>query len=288
MTNVERITTALQAYMKAEMPEELRKAMEYSLLAGGKRLRPMLCLSACEMTGGQLEAALPLACALEMIHTYSLIHDDLPCMDDDDFRRGRPSNHKVFGEANALLAGDGLLSFAFEVMLSEGPKHIAAAPRYYEAAAEIAHGAGVNGMVAGQWKDLANEKNPSADAATLTDIHARKTGALITAAVLAGGLAGRADAAEMEALRAFGAHFGVLFQITDDLLDVEGDEKTVGKTLGKDAAHEKLTYPALYGVPASRCMAEEEARLAKEALAPFGERAAWFIELTEQTLTRTF
>ena len=288
MTNVERITTALQAYMKAEMPEELRKAMEYSLLAGGKRLRPMLCLSACEMTGGQLEAALPLACALEMIHTYSLIHDDLPCMDDDDFRRGRPSNHKVFGEANALLAGDGLLSFAFEVILFEGPKHIAAAPRYYEAAAEIAHGAGVNGMVAGQWKDLANEKNPSADAATLTDIHARKTGALITAAVLAGGLAGRADAAEMEALRAFGAHFGVLFQITDDLLDVEGDEKTVGKTLGKDAAHEKLTYPALYGVPASRRMAEEEARLAKEALAPFGERAAWFIELTEQTLTRTF
>lgn len=288
MTNVERITAALQAYMKAEMPEELRKAMEYSLLAGGKRLRPMLCLSACEMTGGQLEAALPLACALEMIHTYSLIHDDLPCMDDDDFRRGRPSNHKVFGEANALLAGDGLLSFAFEVMLSEGPKHITAAPRYYEAAAEIAHGAGVNGMVAGQWKDLANEKNPAADAATLTDIHTRKTGALITAAVLAGGLAGRADAAEMEALRAFGAHFGVLFQITDDLLDVEGDEKTVGKTLGKDAAHEKLTYPALYGVPASRRMAEEEARLAKEALAPFEERAAWFIELTEQTLTRTF
>ncbi len=266
MTNVERITAALQAYMKAEMPEELRKAMEYSLLAGGKRLRPMLCLSACEMAGGQLEAALPLACALEMIHTYSLIHDDLPCMDDDDFRRGRPSNHKVFGEANALLAGDGLLSIA----------------------AEIARGAGVNGMVAGQWKDLANEKNPSADAATLTDIHTRKTGALITAAVLAGGLAGKADAAEMKALRAFGAHFGVLFQITDDLLDVEGDEKTVGKTLGKDAAHEKLTYPALYGVPASRRMAEEEARLAEDALAPFGERAAWFIELTEQTLTRTF
>lgn len=288
MTSLEHIEAALRAYMAASIPEPLRAAMEYSLLAGGKRLRPMLCLSACEMMGGALEAALPLACALEMIHTYSLIHDDLPCMDDDDFRRGRPSNHKTFGEANALLAGDGLLTYAFEVIFSEGPKHVAAAPRYYEAAAEIAHGAGVNGMVAGQWADLANEKNPCADAETLSYIHARKTGGLITAAVLAGGLAGNADADSLAALREFGAHFGVLFQITDDLLDVEGDAAKVGKTLGKDVAHQKLTYPGLYGLAQAKRMAAAEARLAKEALAPFGKRAAWFLTLAEQTLTRTF
>ena len=159
MINLEQITSVLEAYMRREdLPAALCEAMKYSLLAGGKRLRPMLCLYACEMVGGDTEAALPLAAALEMIHTYSLIHDDLPCMDDDDFRRGRPSNHKVFGEANALLAGDALLTYAFEVILSEGPRHIGKAPRYYEAAAEIAHGAGVSGMVAGQWADLANEK----------------------------------------------------------------------------------------------------------------------------------
>ena len=184
MTNLERIETALRAYLSANIPEPLCEAMKYSLLAGGKRLRPMLCLSACEMTGGSQEAALPLACALEMIHTYSLIHDDLPCMDNDDFRRGRPSNHKAFGEANALLAGDGLLTYAFEVILSEGPKYIDNAPRYYEAAAQIASGAGVKGMVAGQWADLSNENNASANAEMLSYIHARKTGALITAAVL--------------------------------------------------------------------------------------------------------
>ncbi len=289
MINLEQITAVLEAYMRREdLPTALCEAMKYSLLAGGKRLRPMLCLYACEMVGGTMEAALPLAAALEMIHTYSLIHDDLPCMDDDDFRRGRPSNHKVFGEANALLAGDALLTYAFEVILSEGPRHIEKAPRYYEAATEIAHGAGVSGMVAGQWADLANEKTPCADAETLTYIHTRKTGALITAAVVAGGIAGNADPESVGALRRFGAHYGVLFQITDDLLDVLGDSKTVGKTLGKDAAHQKLTYPSLYGIETAKRMAQEEARFAKEALGKFGDRATWFLTLTDQTLTRTF
>lgn len=288
MTNLERIETALRAYLSANIPEPLCEAMKYSLLAGGKRLRPMLCLSACEMTGGSQEAALPLACALEMIHTYSLIHDDLPCMDNDDFRRGRPSNHKAFGEANALLAGDGLLTYAFEVILSEGPKYIDNVPRYYEAAAQIASGAGVKGMVAGQWADLANENNASANAEMLSYIHARKTGALITAAVLAGGLVGHADAMELAALRDFGTHFGLLFQITDDLLDVEGNAEKVGKTLGKDAAHAKLTYPGLYGIAETKKMAGREAQSAKDALQCFGTRAAWFLKLADQTLLRSF
>lgn len=289
MTHPERIEFALQQYMQAPaMPPKMREAMEYSLFAKGKRLRPMLCLSACEMVGGSLDAALPLAAAAEMIHTYSLIHDDLPCMDDDDYRRGKPSNHKVFGEGNAVLAGDGLLSYAFEIMLTEGRKHVSAAPRYYEAAAELARGAGVSGMVAGQWADLANEKNAQADAQTLIYIHKRKTGALITAAILAGGIVGNADAAALAALKAFGEHFGILFQITDDLLDVEGNAEQVGKTLGKDARNQKLTYPALYGTAQARRMAEEEARLATSALAPFAGQAAWFVSLAEETLKRTF
>ncbi len=289
MTMAERIDADLKAYIcRAEMPEGLRDAMAYSLFAGGKRLRSMLCLSACELAGGDMGAAMPVACALEMIHTYSLIHDDLPCMDDDDFRRGRLSSHKVFGEANALLAGDGLLTYAFEVMLSEGVRHAGNAPRYFEAAAVVAQGAGVGGMVAGQWEDIANEKNPRADAETLVHIHSRKTGALIKASVLAGGLIGGADEWGLASLSDFGMHFGLLFQITDDLLDVEGDTETVGKTLRKDAAQQKLTYPALYGAGQARKMAHQEAERAKAALSSYGDRAQWFLDLVKQTLVRTF
>ena len=290
MINIETITLALESYIgNSAIPAPLREAMAYSLLAGGKRLRPMLCLSACEINGGSIDAAMPIACAAEMIHTYSLIHDDLPCMDNDDFRRGRLSNHKMFGEANALLAGDGLLTYAFEVMLHEGIKHISAAPRYYEAAAVLASGAGVCGMVAGQWADLANSGNGNGDAETLSYIHMRKTGALITAAVVAGGLVGCAGEEELEALKKFGLHYGRLFQITDDLLDVEGDAKTVGKTLGKDAEQEKLTYPAIYGLQKAHEMAAQEAACAKAALAScYGDRAQWFFDLTDDTLKRTF
>ncbi|MBE5785700.1 MAG: polyprenyl synthetase family protein [Clostridiales bacterium] len=289
MKYLEAINAALEGYIAAcDVPKVMREAMAYSVFAGGKRLRPRMCLSAAELAGGSMEDAMPIACALEMIHTYSLIHDDLPCMDDDDFRRGRPSNHKVYGEANALLAGDGLLSLAFETILREGQERLRTAPRYYEAALEVARGAGVSGMVAGQWADLANEENPAADADALAYIHRRKTGALITAAMVSGAVAGNADAKLIDALRCYGEHYGILFQITDDILDVVGDAKTVGKTLGKDAAQNKLTYPALYGLEEARRMAEKEAELAIAALLPFGEKAAWFTELAQAALTRTY
>lgn len=289
MKHLESINAALERYLSTgDMPKLMHEAMSYSVFAGGKRLRPRMCLAAAEMAGGSIEDAMPIACALEMIHTYSLIHDDLPCMDDDDYRRGRLSNHKVYGEANALLAGDGLLSLAFETMLREGISKVAHAPRYYEAAQAVAHGAGVFGMVAGQWADLANENNPDADAETLTYIHRRKTGALITASIVSGAIVANADESTVAALRSFGEHYGVLFQITDDILDVVGDAETVGKTLGKDAEQSKLTYPSLYGLEESRRMAEREAELAAAAVLPFGEKAAWFTALAKAALTRTY
>ncbi len=289
MKYVNMINAALERYLSVgDMPEMMREAMSYSLFAGGKRLRPRMCLAAAELAGGSIDDAMPIACGLEMIHTYSLIHDDLPCMDNDDYRRGRLSNHKVYGEANALLAGDGLLSLAFETMFREGISKLPYVPRYFEAAYEVAKGAGVTGMVAGQWADLANENNPDADGETLNYMHRRKTGALITSSIVSGAIVGNADDDTLDALRSFGEHYGVLFQITDDILDVVGDSKTVGKTLGKDAEQSKLTYPSLYGLSEARHMAEREAALAVEAVRPFGEKGEWFSALAKAALTRTY
>ena len=246
----------------------------------------MLCLEAASMLGGSEEAAMPIACALEMIHTYSLIHDDLPCMDDDDMRRGRPSNHKVFGEGNAVLAGDGLLSLAFETMLNEGDKHIAKAPRYYEAAAEVARGAGVSGMVAGQSLDL--EKTGSdGDIALLEAIQTRKTGAMIEAALCSGAIIAGAEKAELDAIRSFAKSYGKLFQITDDILDVAGTKENMGKTLGKDAEENKLTAVTLLGLDGAREYAAMVSNEAKRALEIFGSKAEKLLELSESTLHRT-
>lgn len=281
------IEARLCAYMDAPgIPDALADSMRYSLAAGGKRLRPRMALAACEMVGGDMEAALPLSCALEMIHTYSLIHDDLPCMDDDDFRRGKPTNHKAFGEGRAVLAGDGLLSYAFEIMLDAALVQQAKSPGYLQAVQAIAAGAGVFGMVAGQARDLANEKAPVPNEATLRAIHCGKTGAMLTASLLAGAYAAGAEEPEIEALRNFGEAYGLLFQITDDMLDVEGDLAQLGKTPGKDAKQQKLTYVTLYGLAEAKRLAEATAADALEALAPFGERAAYFRELTEKTLER--
>ncbi len=282
------IEGALKKYLgETGAPEELNRAMEYSLLAGGKRLRPRLCLAACEMLGGDCQAALPVACALEMIHTYSLIHDDLPCMDDDDMRRGRPSSHKVFGEAGAVLAGDGLLTYAFEIMLREGPKHAQRAPGYYGAAAAVAQGAGVSGMVAGQSLDLRYTAAKNGDFAALRAIHAKKTGAMITASVVSGALVAGAGAEEENSIRRFGEQYGLLFQITDDILDATGSSQKMGKTLGKDAAEGKLTYVTLLGLGRAKELAQEAAGQAEDALRPFGSRAAWLNELVEKTVIRS-
>ena len=243
---------------------KLRDAMFYSVEGGGKRLRPCLVLAVCEMLGGDIAKALPIACGLEMIHTYSLIHDDLPCMDDDDMRRGRPSNHKVFGEAMAVLAGDALLSFAFELMLAHAVK--TGDPNVLAAAYEVAVRAGARGMVTGQAADIEYEGSPLQTAETLRFIDRHKTADMLEAAVLAGALTAGADGETLSALRLYSEKMGLLFQITDDILDVKGDPALMGKTLGKDAEQGKLTSVGLLGLEGAERAAAQAAEEAKAAL----------------------
>ncbi|MCR5610830.1 MAG: polyprenyl synthetase family protein [Clostridiales bacterium] len=242
----------------------LREAMYYSLDAGGKRIRPCLVLAVCEMLGGDVQNALPLACGLEMIHTYSLIHDDMPGMDNDDMRRGRPSNHKVFGEGIALLAGDGLLSFAAEVMLNAAID--SKDPGVLMGAREIIRLSGASGMLTGQASDKMNENAPSVSPSVLDYVHKHKTADMLEAAVIAGAYAAHADVAVIKALRSYSYKMGLLFQITDDLLDVLGDEKAMGKTLGKDKEEGKLTFVTIYGIDGAMACARMAAEEAKECL----------------------
>ncbi len=252
----------------------LVEAMRYSLFVGGKRVRPILCLAAARAVTGDTsgdERVMPVACAMECIHTYSLIHDDLPAMDNDDLRRGRPTNHKVFGEAEAILAGDGLLTFAFELLSDPALATTPAAARL-RICHTIARAAGPLGMVGGQSLDMANEgKDIPYD--LLRTIHRSKTGALITAAVEAGGIAAGADAIQLRALTDYGNAIGLAFQIVDDLLNVESTTEQLGKTAGSDAEAGKATYPALFGPEKSRTMAADAVAEAHRALKSFGESA---------------
>jgi geranylgeranyl diphosphate synthase type II len=247
----------------------LAEAMRYSTLGGGKRLRPALAFAAAEACGHDREQALPAAAALEMIHTYSLIHDDLPAMDDDDLRRGRPTSHKVFGEALAILAGDALLTLAFEVLASA--RAIPAARRV-EIVREVAAAGGPAGLVGGQVADLEGEGR-ELTLPELEFIHARKTGALILASVRAGALSAGADAAQLAALSEYARRIGLGFQIVDDLLDIEGDPTATGKGTGRDTTHRKATFPAIFGVEASRRRAAELVDEALAAIAGFGGEA---------------
>lgn len=274
------VESALAALPMAGAPDRLRDAMRYSLLSGGKRLRGVLALAACETAGGPIAGALPFACALEMIHAYSLIHDDLPAMDNDTLRRGKPTNHVVYGEALAILAGDGLLTYAFEVMAAS------AHPNALRAMREVAGAAGVGGMLAGQTLDVTLEGSaPSIP--LVSQIHRGKTAALLTAPVTAGLILGGASAEEIEAGRQYGLHLGLAFQIVDDLLDIEGDPALMGKTLGKDRAEGKLTWPACVGVSQARQDAGEHIAQARAALAPFGARGQFLSELAQSTLRRS-
>jgi geranylgeranyl diphosphate synthase, type II len=251
----------------------LFEAMRYSLLAGGKRLRPILALAACEAVGGPLEAALGFGCAVEMIHTYSLIHDDLPCMDDDDLRRGRPTNHKVFGEAIATLAGDGLLTDAFKVLARSSMAAGVPALALIETLAELADAAGSAGMVGGQVIDLLGEGR-NLTLGELEVLHGKKTGALFVASVCGGARLGGANEAQVMELREYARKLGLAFQVADDLLDVESSAEQLGKRTQKDEARGKATYPALIGVERSRAMARDLAADALNALAGFDRRAA--------------
>ncbi len=265
--DLDKIEAWLRTYMMNRKPYgNLNDAMRYSLMAGGKRVRPLLLLETCRMCGGDVEVALPFACAVEMIHTYSLIHDDLPCMDDDDLRRGKPTNHKVYGEATAVLAGDALLTGAFEVMLEEYgslPKD-----RVLRAAACLGKAAGSRGMVGGQVLDMAGEGR-TLTVGEVTELYALKTGALITAATEMGCiLAGGGEDARQAVVR-YAEKIGLAFQVQDDILDVMGDEATIGKSVGSDARSEKNTYVTIRGLDACRELVQKLTDEAVAALADF-------------------
>ena len=256
---------------------DLYDAMEYSLLAGGKRIRPVLTLECCRMCGGEPETALPLAGAVEMIHTYSLIHDDLPCMDDDDLRRGRPTNHKVYGEATAVLAGDALLTAAFEVILDAGSLP---PERLLTAAAVLARAAGGWGMVGGQVLDMAGEGH-ALSLSEVEELQRMKTGALITAAAEMGFVAAGCAQEQRSAVRRYAEKLGLAFQIQDDILDVVGNAAALGKSVGSDARSEKTTFVTLKGVETCRKLVRRLTEEAKEALAVFGcekEHLCWLAD----------
>lgn len=269
------IEEALARYLSWDntYPSELYESMKYSLTAGGKKLRPILVLAAAEACGGDPQKAMPVACALEMIHTYSLIHDDLPAMDNDDYRRGRLTNHKVYGEAIAILAGDGLLTMAFNLLARAAREEKIDANMMIEIIDEIAYAAGAAGMIGGQVADLAAE-NKTIQPDELKYIHAHKTGALYRASLRSGAIIAGATEEQLEALTRYGEFLGLAFQITDDILDLEGDSEKLGKLTGSDLKKQKSTYPSLFGLDNSKVMASEAVAKAIGYLDSFGEKAS--------------
>jgi geranylgeranyl diphosphate synthase, type II len=280
------VDDALQAYLPkpSVKPKTIHKAMRYSIFAGGKRLRPILCLAAGECCGGEASAALPLACAVECIHTYSLIHDDLPCMDNDDLRRGLPTSHKVFGEAIAVLAGDALLTFAFELAAQ-----VPGWPRYSlkDVIRELAIASGSRSLIAGQVLDLESE-GKRVSLSLLRFIHESKTAALLRATIRLGAMSANATAARLQSLSDFGLALGLAFQVIDDILDVTQSSETLGKSAGKDLVSEKATYPSVIGLEASRKVARKLTDEAHRSLKPFGQRAEILHDLADYLLDREY
>jgi geranylgeranyl diphosphate synthase type II len=263
-------------------PATIHRAMRYSLFAGGKRIRPILCIEAARAVSDAADGAVTAACSLELIHTYSLIHDDLPALDNDDYRRGKLTNHKVFGDAMAILAGDSLLTLAFQVLAElDAPDS-----RKTRMIAELSTAAGtVGGMIGGQVADLEGEgKTPNAQ--LLETIHRAKTGALLRASLRLGAIYAGADGDQYAALSCYGEHVGLAFQIVDDILDVEESSEALGKTAGKDAQQQKITFPAVYGLDDSRRMAAEECKRAHQTLEPFADRATRLHELADMIVQR--
>jgi geranylgeranyl diphosphate synthase type II len=280
------VEDALERYLPpaGAYPPLIHQAMRYSVLAGGKRLRPALVMAGAEAVGGNPADVLPAACALELIHTYSLIHDDLPAMDNDDYRRGKPTNHKVYGEAMAILAGDALLTLAFQLLAenkSPRPEDVVRVVR------EVAVGAGTFGLIGGQVVDTFSE-GEEINESTLEYIHRHKTGALYRAAVRAGAILAGAPDEQLAALTEYAEQLGLAFQIKDDILDIEGDEKKIGKPVGSDIKNKKATYPSLFGLDKSR----EKARLAADgalaALGMFGKEADFLRQLVQFVIERDF
>ncbi len=285
------VDQALNQYLDTTKsdPEIIHESMRYSIFAGGKRLRPVLVLAAAECCGGKAENVLPTAAAMELIHTYSLVHDDLPAMDDDDLRRGRPTNHKVYGEAIAILAGDALLTKAFELISKNAKIRAVPAKSVVDVVSLIAHGSGTFGMIGGQVVDIQMEdgkwqkRNGHAD--ILSYIHRHKTAALIRTSLQAGATLAGATPAQINHFGTYGEKIGLAFQIADDILDIVADKKKLGKK-GSDQANKKLTYPALYGLDESQRKASALVEEAKEALKPFGKRAQVLKQLANYIIER--
>lgn len=285
---VAEVDAALDRWLPREeiLPPRLHQAMRYSIFAGGKRLRPILIIAACEAVGGDPARVMPAACAMEMLHTYSLIHDDLPAMDDDDFRRGRPTNHKVYGEAQAILAGDALLTEAFRLLADPEANRGIDPAVTVQVIETIARCAGSQGMVGGQVVDMESEGQPI-DYATLQYIHTRKTGALFLASIQTGARLAGGSAEQLAALTRFGENAGLAFQIADDILDIVGNQAELGKDVGSDQARGKATYPALLGLSEARRRAEEMRDLAITALEPLGAPAEPLRALARYIIDRT-
>lgn len=279
------VEAMLEQSIPVVYPEKIYQAMRYSLMAGGKRLRPILCLTTCELSGGTREMALPTACALEMIHTMSLIHDDLPAMDNDDYRRGQLTNHKVFGEDIAILAGDGLLAYAFEFVVVNTQN--VPPEQLLKVVARLGHAVAATGLVGGQVVDLESEGSQSISLETLNFIHTHKTGALLETAVLSGALLASAPDLTLQALSRYARNVGLAFQIIDDVLDITATPEELGKTAGKDLQAQKATYPSLWGIEESQRQAQKLVDEAKAELAPFGENALPLLAIADFIIART-
>ena len=281
----EAIEVALDSAVPVIYPETIYEAMRYSLLAGGKRLRPILCLASCELAGGTTSMAMPTACALEMIHTMSLIHDDLPAMDNDDYRRGKLTNHKVYGEDIAILAGDGLLTYAFEFIATKTEN--VPPQQVLQTIAYLGRAAGAGGLIGGQVVDVESEGKTDVSLETLNYIHAHKTGALLEACVVCGAVLASASEADLQRLSRFAKNIGLAFQIIDDILDITATQEELGKTAGKDVQAGKVTFPSLWGIEESRRQASQLVADAKAQLAVFGSKALPLLAIADYITSRS-
>ncbi|MEM8604290.1 MAG: geranylgeranyl diphosphate synthase CrtE [Cyanobacteria bacterium P01_H01_bin.121] len=279
------VEAALDQSLPVVAPETIYKSMRYSLLGGGKRLRPILCLATCELSGGTIEMAMPTACALEMVHTMSLVHDDLPAMDNDDYRRGKLTNHKIYGDDIAILAGDGLLAYAFEHVATQTqgvePEHL------LDVVARLGRAVGAAGLVGGQVVDLESEGKTDITVEQLTFIHTHKTAALLEVSVVSGAILAGASAEHIARLANYSQHIGLAFQIVDDILDITSTPEVLGKSVGKDVKAQKATYPSLWGIDESRRQAFHLIAQAKAELSEFGDKALPLMAIADFITART-
>ncbi|MEM7795258.1 MAG: geranylgeranyl diphosphate synthase CrtE [Cyanobacteria bacterium P01_C01_bin.118] len=284
-TKRDEVEVALEQSLAVVYPETIYESMRYSLMAGGKRLRPILCLATCELLGGALTQAMPTACALEMVHTMSLIHDDLPAMDNDDYRRGKLTNHKVYGDDVAILAGDALLAYAFE-FIADQTKNVPASS-VLEVIRRLGKAVGAAGLVGGQIVDLASEGKPDTSIETLNFIHMHKTAALLEVSVVSGAILAGAESDMVERLSRYANNIGLAFQIVDDILDITSTQEELGKSIGKDVQAQKATYPSIWGLDESRKQADALIQSAKDELAPFGYLKQPLVEIADYITART-